>query len=131
MEPELRGEQSKYRWVVLTVSLFAFVAYAFAFQSVPPLIQSIKTVFHVSSDAQVALAMSVVPIPGIFLSLPAGVFVRKYGVRRIGDLSLLGVVAGSLVSALADSFSTLLIGRLILGIGGTFVITATSFIVAQ
>ena len=131
METERSDQKSTYRWVVLGVSLFAFVAYAFAFQSFPPLIPSVKVEFHVSSDAVIALAMSVVLIPGILLSLPAGFLLGKYRVRTVGTLSLLGVVLGSVVSALANSFSMLLIGRFILGLGGAFVTTATSTLITQ
>lgn len=131
MEIEARETQTRHRWLVLAVSLFVFVAYAFAFQLAPPLIRSIKEEFNVPTDAQAALTMSVVLIPGIFLSLPAGLWIGRYGIRRVGALSLFGVVLGCLVSALADSFVMMLVGRLILGIGGSFVLTVTPAVIAQ
>jgi MFS family permease len=131
MEAGGKRGQSRYKWLVLTVSLFAFVAYAFAFQSVPPLIRSIRTEFNIPSDAQAALLMSIVLVPGIFLSLPAGFWIGKYGVRQVGALSLIGVTVSSLVTASASSFLILLVGRLILGIGGAFVMTTTPAIIAQ
>ena len=126
-----KSEQSRYRWLVLTVCLFAFLAYAFSLQLAPPLITSIKTEFNVASDAQTALVMSVVLVPGIFLSIPAGFWVGTYGVKRVGALSLVAVVIGDLVTAFANSFVVLLFGRLVLGIGGAFVMTSTPAIVAQ
>lgn len=131
METGSKSEHSKYRWLVLAVSLFAFVAYAFSLQLAPPLIPSIKTEFKVASDAQTALVMSVVLVPGIFLSIPAGFWVGRHGVRRVGTLSLAAVVIGDLVTAFANSFAVLLTGRLVLGIGGAFVMTTTPAIIAQ
>jgi MFS family permease len=123
-------EVARNPWVVLFVSLFAFMAFAFAFQVVPPLIPSIMDEFGVS-NAEVALMMSIVLIPGIFLGLPAGAFVDKYGARRVGVSALLVVALGSLIAAVANSFILALIGRLILGIGGAFVIVSTPAIIAQ
>lgn len=130
----IQGEQvqhSWYRWSVLFTSLFAFMAFAFAFQVGPPLLKSVKAEFSIESDAQAALLMSIVLVPGVFLSLPAGVAVRKYGTFRVGLASLICVVAGSFVTAVADSFVILLSGRLILGIGGTFIFIGTPAIIAQ
>jgi MFS family permease len=75
--------------------------------------------------------MSAVLIPGIFFSLPAGILVERYGVRKIGFLSLICVVLGCFVTTISTSFSMVLIGRLILGLGGSFVIPATGAMVAH
>jgi len=125
------GGRPRYRWAVLFASFFAFVAYAFAFQAAPPLIPSIKAEFNIPLDAEAALIMSMVLLPGIFLSLPAGFFVKKYGVRRVGFLSLVCVVLGCFVTATANSFIMLLAGRLILGVGGTFIVTNTPAVIVQ
>ena len=124
------GKVQRYRWLVLAVSFLSFVAYAFPFQEAPPLIPLIIDEFKVS-HAEAGLLMSLVLIPGIFLSLPSGLLLSRYGVRKVGLLSLIAVVLGSLITATASSFLIVLAGRLILGIGGTFAITATSVIIAQ
>jgi predicted MFS family arabinose efflux permease len=120
----------RFRWAALFVSLLAFVAFAFSFQTAPPLIPPIIGEFGIS-NVEAGLLMSLVVVPGIFLSLPAGLVMGRYGVRRVGLVSLLCVVAGSLVSATAGSFVAMLMGRLILGVGGAFILTATPSIVAQ
>ena len=81
------GKSPRYRWVILFASFYAFVAYAFALQVAPPLISSIKAEFNILLDTEAALIMSIVLVPGIFLGLPAGFFVKKYGVRHVGFLS--------------------------------------------
>ena len=125
-----KRERPRYRWSILFASFFAFVAYAFAFQEAPPLIPLIIEEFNIS-HAEAGLMMSIVLVPGIFLSLPAGFFVERYGVRRVGFVSLVCIVLGSFVTAMATSFVIILAGRLILGIGGTFIITTTPAIIAQ
>lgn len=124
------GESSRFRWVMLFVSFYAFIAFAFAFQEIPPLFDSIREEFNIT-NVEAGLLMSVVLVPGVFLSIPAGLFVEKYGVRRIGFLSLACVSLGCFVAATAGSFLMLLVGRFILGLGGTFVVTTTPAIIAH
>jgi len=124
------GERPRYRWVILFASFYAFIAFAFAFQQAPPLITSIKEEFNIT-HAEAGLLMSIVLVPGIFLSLPAGLFVEKYGVRRVGFTSLLCIVLGCFVTLTANSFMTVLAGRLILGVGGGLIIPTTPAIIAQ
>ncbi|KPV63954.1 MAG: bicyclomycin/multidrug efflux system [Candidatus Bathyarchaeota archaeon BA2] len=125
------GKYPRYRWAILFASFYAFVAYAFALQAVPPLISSIKAEFNIPLDAEAALLMSIVLMPGIFLGLPAGFFVKKYGIRHVGFLSLVCVVLGCFVSATANSFIMLLAGRLILGVGGAFIVTNMPVVITQ
>ncbi len=75
--------------------------------------------------------MTVVVVPGIFLALPVGLIVDVYGVKGIGVVSTVLTAVGSLVTAIAGSFSILLLGRLILGIGGTFLVTSLPVAIAQ
>ena len=124
------GKRPRYRWSILFASFYAFVAFAFTFQLVPPLIPSIIEEFNLT-NAEAGLLMSIVLVPGIFLSLPAGLFVERYGVRQVGFASLVCVVLGCFVTATANSFMMVLAGRLILGLGGSFVIPTTATIIPQ
>ncbi len=110
---------------------YAFVAYAFVFQVVPPLIDILMEQFDIASAAQAGLLMTIVVVPGIFLSLPAGLITDKYGVKGIGVASIVLTTVGSLVAAIAGSFQILLLGRLILGIGGAFIVTSLPVAIAQ
>ena len=111
---------SRNRWVMLLVSLFAFMAYGFVFQSLPPLLNELQGVFGVD-DAAAGLLMSFVVVPGIFLALPAGVLINKFGFRMLSFVSVILVAVGSLVTAFSATFLLALVGRLILGVGGCFV----------
>jgi len=123
-------QASNYRWLVLFTAFLAFVAFAFVFQLVPPLLKTMRSDFALL-EAQAGLLMSAVMIPGIFLALPAGLIVNKYGFRLIGFLSLVSVAVGSLITALASTFAVALTGRLVLGIGGAFIIVGTPTLIPQ
>jgi len=124
------SESSRYRWVVLFASFFAFVAFAFVFQLMPPLLKRVISDFGVG-DAQAGLLMSMVMLPGIFLALPAGWVINRYRFRAIGFLALILVAIGSLTTALASVFSVALIGRFILGVGGAFIVVGTPTLIPQ
>ena len=127
---QTKAKLPSYRWAILSASFFAFVAFAFAFQLAPPLFPLIISEFNIS-NAEAGFLMSVVRIPGIFLSLPAGLLVVKYGIRRIGFASLLSVVLGCFLTAIATSFLMMLIGRFIIGLGGGFTIPVAAATIAQ
>ena len=123
-------QASNYRWVVLFACFFAFVAFAFVFQLAPPLLRTIQSDFDLT-EAQAGLLMSAVMVPGIFLALPAGLVVNKYGFRLMGLLSLISVAVGSLATALANTFPAALLGRLFVGVGGAFIIVGTPALIPQ
>jgi NNP family nitrate/nitrite transporter-like MFS transporter len=121
---------SSYRWAVLFSAFYAFTVFAFGMQLVPPLIGAITSEFSISYS-EAGLLMSMVVIPGIFISLPAGIIADRYGMKRIGSVSSILVALGCLVSSTANSFQMLLLGRVILGVGGAFVTTAMPTIIPQ
>lgn len=124
------SQSSNYRWVVLFASFFTFVAFAFVFQLMPPLLKTIRTDFGVS-EAESGLLMSMVVVPGIFLALPAGLVVNRYGFRSLGFVSTLLVAIGSFTTALANTFVIALLGRFILGVGGAFIIVGMPTVIPQ
>lgn len=123
-------QSSNYRWGVLFASFFAFVAFAFVFQLVPPLLRTIQNDFGLS-DAESGLVMSMVVVPGIVLALPAGLVINKYKFRTIGFLSLVLVAIGSMTTALANIFPIALLGRFILGVGGAFIVVGAPTLIPQ
>jgi len=123
-------QPSNYRWAVLFVSFLTFVAFAFVFQLMPPLLETVEKEFGLN-EAQAGLLMSMAVVPGIFLALPVGFVVNRYGFRLLGFFSTVVVAMGSLTTALANTFATALLGRLILGVGGAFIIVGMPTIIPQ
>lgn len=126
----MKKRAPSYRWALLFASFFTFVAFAFVFQLMPPLEKIIRSDFGIS-QAESGLLMSIVVVPGIFLALPAGLVVNRYGFRSLGFLSTVLVALGSLATALANTFATALLGRFILGVGGAFIIVGMPTVLPQ
>ncbi len=118
------------KWYVLVATLFAFLAYGFSLQVIPPLMTSIVAEFGVS-NAEAGLLMSFVLIPGVILSIPVSIVLDKYGVKATGGVALLLIVVSSLLTAVASDFTMLLVARLILGVGGALIMIVTPTIIPQ
>lgn len=124
------SKPSSYRWVVLFASFFAFVAFAFTFQVMPSLSGYVTSDLGVN-DTEFGLLMTIVMVPGIFLALPLGVVINRYGFRLLGFLSTILAAVGGLIVALSADYATALLGRIVLGIGGAFIIVGTPTFVPQ
>jgi predicted MFS family arabinose efflux permease len=120
----------RYRWAVLFATVLAFTMYAFALQSVPPLLKQFQAIFNIDA-ATAGLLMSMVVIPGIVLGIPAGILVGKYSFRKLGFLSTLTIGIGSLIIAVSSSFPGALLGRFIIGLGGGLLSVGAPSIVPQ
>ncbi len=118
------------RWVVLSSSFLAFMLSAYAFQLVSPLLNELQAVFGIDLVV-LGLLISLAVIPGIFLALPGGVLIDKYGFQKIGTVSSILVAIGSISTALAPTFMVALAGRLILGVGACLLTIGTPALISQ
>jgi predicted MFS family arabinose efflux permease len=107
------------RWIMLLVAFMGLVLYGYAYQSVPPLLLEFQTIFAVD-NVTAGLLMSMVVIPGVFLSIPAGLLINKYGFRKLGFISSISIALGSLVTAIQSTFLLALVGRSLVGLSGCF-----------
>ena len=130
MITQKQENNSRYRWAVLFATVLAFTMYAFALQSVPPLLRQYQTIFNINA-ATAGLLMSMVVIPGIVLAIPAGILIGKYSFRKLGFLSTLTIGVGSLIIAVSSSFPGALLGRFIIGLGGGLLSVGAPSIVPQ
>lgn len=103
-------------WKDLLFICAFMLVFAIVFQSIPPIVGFLVTSLGIT-HAQAGALMSLFGLPGIFISLPGGILADSYGSRRVGLAALVITLFGSLVVALGNSFSFLLIGRMIAGIG--------------
>jgi predicted MFS family arabinose efflux permease len=131
---DLKGEigfmDQRYRWVMLFSVFYIVVTIAFTVQSIPPLIPSIMKDFRIS-HAQAGLLMSILFVPGLLVTIPAGTLIDHYGARRVGALATSMMALGSFVVAISDSYQIALVGRFIFGVGGMIMITLLPSIVTQ
>jgi MFS family permease len=118
------------RWVILFIAFLAAFAFIFSMQAMPPLMSAIMEEYHIT-HATASLLILVVALPAVFLSIPGGVFVDKYGVKKLGSIGLFLICIGGLVSAFSTSYMFLIIGRTVIGLGGAITFVSAFTLVAQ
>ncbi len=113
------GEEMKYqfRWKAMFYIYLFMLVFAVTFQSIPPLLGFLVESLKIS-HTQAGALMSLFGLPGILISIPGGILADVYGPKRVGVIALIITLGGSLLVALGKSFSLLIMGRIISGIGG-------------
>jgi len=74
--------------------------------------------------------MSLFTVFGIFLAIPSGTLVQKFGSKNILLFSAIVLIIGTIIGAFATDGTTLLVSRAIEGIGYAFMIVAAPAMVA-
>jgi MFS family permease len=121
---------SSYRWAILGLMWLCQFAFAVIFQSIPPMLGILIDAFNIS-HAQAGMLMGLFSLPAIFLSLPGGVLVDRYGARIVGSATLLAMVVGTAIVALSSAYWLLGIGRLISGIGATVLLVVAPKVITS
>ena len=120
-----RGTNLGALWVVF----YLYFVFGVALQLYPPLFDSIMAEFSVNRQAAAAL-MTVFLAPVVLLGIWGGLVTDRLGIHRVVPISLVVVMAGLLLSAVATSFPFLLLGRALAGVGSAFLVVAVMKIVA-
>jgi len=105
-----------YRWLILLLCYLSVMLFAFAFQSIPPLVDLIRRDLGFSFT-EIGLLMSFFALPGIFLTIPAGMSSDRYGILPVAMASIITVTVGTIVVILSNGFILFAIGRAISGLG--------------
>lgn len=105
-----------FRWRVLAFTYIFTLTFVITFQGIPPVFGFIVSSLGIS-HAQVGALMASFALPGIFISIPGGILADVYGSRRVGTAALAIATIGSLLVGFGNSFSLLIVGRIISGIG--------------
>lgn len=104
------------RWKALAFIYIYMLVFAIVFQGIPPVFAFIVSHLGIT-HAQAGALMSLFGLPGIFISIPGGILADVYGAKRVGIASLIIALIGTLMVASGNSFTILVIGRIISGIG--------------
>jgi MFS family permease len=117
-----------YRWIILGLVLFCQLSQAVAYQCIPPIL-GILVLSLKLSYTQAGGLMSLYSLPRVILGIPGGVLVDRYGAKKVGGACLLTLSLGTLLVALGSDYWVLGTGRLLMGIGATFLIVVTLHVV--
>lgn len=92
------------------------LVFAFTLQSLPPILTLIIEEFKLT-HAEAGLLMSLFTFPSIFLAILAGLLSDRLGSFKVGLISLILVIIGTLFFALSRAFPFAGIGRVVAGTG--------------
>lgn len=81
--------------LILTVMLISMMAGAVCMNKVSPVLINIVNDFDLTTG-QSGLLISIFSLAGIFLSIPMGMLITRYGSFKTGLISLVAIIAGSL-----------------------------------
>lgn len=122
-EDHIRGWAS---WII--VALFFFLDYCLK-NSIGALGSTLMHDYHMSHD-QFGQISAAFPIAYLFLQIPAGILVDKFGPRWVITIASLTCALGCLLFANVHSFTSMIIGRSLIGAGAAFSLVTCSKIAA-
>ncbi len=109
--PTARG-----RWAALAVLTVARTAMGFQFQSVGAVSPLLIDRLHIS-NVDLGWLIGLFSLPGIFFSLPGGLFGTRFGDRRMVLTGLALMAVGSALMGSAGTFATMAVGRTVSAVG--------------
>lgn len=116
----------RYRWAILVMVYLCVLVFAFTLQFLPPILPLVLKALTLT-HTQAGLLMSFFALPTIFLSVFSGYLTDLWGPFRVGILSLILVILGTLAFVLSGTFQFAAAGRIVAGVGAV----ALSIVAAQ
>ena len=102
-----------YRWSILGLAWFCIFTFAILYQSIPPILGILVDALRITYS-QAGGLMSLFALPAIFLSIPGGLLVDRYGARVVGVALFLLMALGTVIAVLGGSYLILSLGRLVI-----------------
>jgi len=123
-----KDTKSGNHWIQLFIILFAISSSTIAMFKVATVMDSLMAEFSLNA-AQGGLITSIFSVVPIFLAIPVGVIIARYGSWKVGLLGMSCVVIGSLIGIYSHSLTPLLVSRVIEGVAMAFFINLGPYIV--
>jgi predicted MFS family arabinose efflux permease len=103
-------------WLMLALAYLSTLVFAFSIQAISPVLSLIIADLNISHQ-EAGLLVSLFALPGVFLSIPIGTFIDRYGLKPVNIVLIVLIVIGLVITVFGGSFWMLLIGRLVAGVG--------------
>lgn len=116
--------------LILLILVLTAVSAPLCLNKVSPIAPYLMEDFHLG-EAKLGLLISVFSITGIFLALPSGLLIRRFGPYRCILAALLALLSGSFLGICSPSFGLLLISRILEGVGLALIAVSGPAIVNQ
>jgi predicted MFS family arabinose efflux permease len=120
----------KYRWVIQLLAYLCMLNFAFALQSIPPVLPLIIKGLNLT-HTQAGLIMGFFALPAIFLSLAAGMLSDRLGPHRIGAIAFILLIIGNSLLAVSSRFPYAAAARLIAGAGASVLSIVAAHMISQ
>ena len=127
---ELREKALKLRWVVLFFMGLAIFGSYYAYDAVSPIADFIIKGMDITR-AQYGLLFSYYSLPNFIMVLLGGILLDKIGIRKAGSLFAALCVVGVLMTAGGSTFSMMLWGRFVYGLGSESLIITVSKVLSK
>ena len=105
------------RWLILGILSIARIAMGFQYQTIGssalPLSRDLGVGF-----TEIGALIGLYHIAGIFLSIPGGLIIQRFGDKRLCAIGLAMMAGGGLIVSAAHGYGAAFAGRLLSGIGG-------------
>jgi predicted MFS family arabinose efflux permease len=115
----MTGTEARKRWAILALIFATRAGLGFQFQTMGSVADDVAARLALTS-AQTGTLIGLFLIPGLVLSIPAGLAGRHASDRLLVALGLASLTVGSALAALGNSFAALAAGRLLCGVGFVF-----------
>lgn len=118
------------RYKLLFALCFGQFAAALMLLSVPPIMTLIMEGLNVSYF-HASFLMTVCTGAAVFLAIPIGILSGRYSSKFMGTVALILLILGGSIIVFAPSFSGVLAGRTIAGVGGVFTFVLVLMVIPQ
>jgi len=122
--------EARRRWAILGVAYLCMLTFVITLQAVPPVLSLVMAELELS-HAQGGLIMSLYAVPGLIVSIPAGMLADRYGQKVIGLVSFSLAIVGAVIVAMGNSLPILILGRLVTGVGAMTLMVLAPQLLAQ
>jgi MFS family permease len=124
------GPSRAYCWIMVVAMSIACYGSYYAFDYIGPLAPLLSHQLHFS-DSQIGLLQAIYHFPNIVTMLVFGIVIDRIGTKKSMLIFGLMVFVGLVVTALGPQFSTMAIGRFIVGTGAEALAITTNVAIAH
>jgi len=117
-------------WLGLFVLYLGLMSMGAMFHLVPPILPKVIADLELT-HVQGGLLMALFALPGVFLSMGSGWLVDRFGARIIGSLGIFLMGSATVALSRGDSFSMILLARMITGVGAVVGVVAMQRMVTR
>jgi MFS family permease len=118
------------RWLVLFVISLAMFGNYYIYDSISPLAKILIQQLNFTNE-NIGLLQGIYSFPNIIMVLIGGIIIDRIGTKKAALIFTILVLVGALFTAFRGDFVTMVIGRLIFGLGAESMIVAITTVIAK